>query len=295
MPKVALGKPALSTPASFKRHFNGGVKLEVFESEIAGKGLRTLERLNAGQLLGFYGGPTFASLEAWEQSGRTDPRYLLGIGNGSFIDGKHSRLGKVNHSCDPNVTMLPAVLGDEATVAFLTKRPVEAGEELLLDYLITANGDVDLSQWVCRCGAPTCRGWMYHPDELAAARARPAASNDEAASEVANDAAPDGPASNYVADDQVVPEVDVLEGDIVYWRDSLWMTKVKRGVTVPLLPIVDGRPVASFEVMQRVDLREEEVVHSGFNFYGYGGLERGLPDPGARQAFAFRDRCGSSP
>ncbi len=162
---------SLGTPSAFKKHFSSPVLLEVFDSPIAGKGLRSLEPIKAGQLLGFYGGQRFASMKEWEESGRTDGRYLFSAGDGSVIDGKFARLGKVNHSCEPNLTVLPAALGSEPVIAFLAKRDIASGEELSLDYLISSDAP-DLTKWVCNCGTSKCRGWMYHPDLLKKASPR---------------------------------------------------------------------------------------------------------------------------
>ncbi len=55
----------------------------------------------------------------------------------------------VNHSCDPNV-------GYDGTDAIVALRPIAGGEELRMDY-----GTFSFSfdhEFVCRCGAPSCRG-----------------------------------------------------------------------------------------------------------------------------------------
>lgn len=160
----------LSNPTSFMKHFGRLVATEVFDSPIEGKGLRSVANLNAGQVIGFYGGKKFPSAQVWADSGATDGRYLFYIGNGEVIDGKRSKLGRINHSCEPNTAAVPVVIGDQAEVMFLTQRAVAAGEELTIDYNIhDPEGDkADLSKWVCRCSTPQCRGWMWSPETLAA-------------------------------------------------------------------------------------------------------------------------------
>ena len=59
-----------------------------------------------------------------------------------------------NHSCDPNLW-----LADEVTV--VTRRPVEAGEELTIDY---ATMTVVPWEMECSCGAAACRGVVTGED-----------------------------------------------------------------------------------------------------------------------------------
>jgi uncharacterized protein len=59
-----------------------------------------------------------------------------------------------NHSCEPNLW-----LADEVTV--VTRRAVEAGEELTIDY---ATMTVVPWQMECSCGAPSCRGVVTGED-----------------------------------------------------------------------------------------------------------------------------------
>ncbi|RLS76374.1 MAG: hypothetical protein DWI03_09305, partial [Planctomycetota bacterium] len=42
-----------------------------------------------------------------------------------------------------------------------TIRPVEPGEEILIDYSWPADAAIP-----CRCGATSCRGWIVDPAEL---------------------------------------------------------------------------------------------------------------------------------
>lgn len=81
---------------------------------------------------------------------------------------------------------------------------------------------------------------------------------------------PEGIIPKYTAGDRLTPDLDVIEGDIVRHDGKLWMARVKRGVTVPLAPIIDGKPQVSADSVIRVDLRENDVRHTGANVYGYG-------------------------
>lgn len=57
----------------------------------------------------------------------------------------------LNNSCDPNAYL--HTVDDEVRV--VARRPIRAGEEVTIDYLINTHGG---SSWRCRCGADRCRG-----------------------------------------------------------------------------------------------------------------------------------------
>jgi len=57
----------------------------------------------------------------------------------------------LNHSCEPNACLHT----DEDEVGVVARRPIQAGEEVTIDYLINTHGG---SSWSCRCGANRCRG-----------------------------------------------------------------------------------------------------------------------------------------
>lgn len=57
----------------------------------------------------------------------------------------------LNHSCDPNAYLYTV----EDEVRVVAHRPIQAGEEVTIDYLINTHGG---SSWRCRCGANRCRG-----------------------------------------------------------------------------------------------------------------------------------------
>jgi SET domain-containing protein len=87
----------------------------------------------------------------------------------------HAPFRYVNHSCEPNCDfdffdLTPA--GDSPTqrhVFLLALREIKPGEELTIDYNWSADTAIP-----CRCEAPTCRGWIVTPDQLATVTARQA-------------------------------------------------------------------------------------------------------------------------
>ena len=58
----------------------------------------------------------------------------------------------INHSCEPNLRAAVS----RRRLYLLSLRPIESGEELLLDYRITREGP----RLVCHCGAASCRGYL---------------------------------------------------------------------------------------------------------------------------------------
>jgi SET domain-containing protein len=103
-----------------------------------------------------YTGERIGRAEAYRR--RLRPHiYLFWVGPRRAIDGAIGGSGAefVNHGCEPN--LVARVRGGRVTLVSL--RPIAPGEELLLDYRIT--GDVP---WIaCRCGSPSCRGFMNLP------------------------------------------------------------------------------------------------------------------------------------
>ena len=70
----------------------------------------------------------------------------------------------LNHSCDPNCEIFYWFEEDsnvqEDRLWLQTIRPIEAGEELLIDYCWPADAAIP-----CRCGTNLCRGWIVDPAE----------------------------------------------------------------------------------------------------------------------------------
>ena len=76
------------------------------------------------------------------------------------VDGNDARF--INHSCAPNCEAI-----DERKRIFIEAiRDIAPGEELTYDYAYERDGTED-DEWeriyVCKCGAPTCRGTILAP------------------------------------------------------------------------------------------------------------------------------------
>lgn len=93
-----------------------------------------------------------------------DSSYVMELPSGRLLD-PAAPLRFVNHSCDPNCEIFYWEAGEgevqEDRLWLQTIRPIEPGQELLIDYSWPADAAIP-----CRCGAPTCRGWICDPAEL---------------------------------------------------------------------------------------------------------------------------------
>jgi SET domain-containing protein len=87
--------------------------------------------------------------------------FLFGLSDGRVIDG--SRGGNsarwLNHACAPNC----GTIEDRGRILIHTLRPIEAGEELFIEYLLATDDPLDedvRAQYACRCAAADCRRSM---------------------------------------------------------------------------------------------------------------------------------------
>ena len=93
-----------------------------------------------------------------------DSSYVMELPSGRLLE-PAAPLRFMNHSCDPNCEIFywEADEGEvqEDRLWLQTIRPIEAGQEILIDYSWPADAAIP-----CRCGAATCRGWICDPAEL---------------------------------------------------------------------------------------------------------------------------------
>jgi uncharacterized protein len=136
----------------------------VRRSSVHGKGVFAMRPLAAGECVLEYRG----ELTSWREAVRRHRRegvaghtFLFGLSDGRVIDG--SRGGNssrwLNHACAPNCETIE----DDGRIFIHTIRPIEAGEELFIEYLLTTDdpSDEDVrAQYICRCAAADCRRSM---------------------------------------------------------------------------------------------------------------------------------------
>jgi hypothetical protein len=65
----------------------------------------------------------------------------------------------INHSCQANCETRE----EDDRVWITSIRNIAAGEEITYDYCLYDGGE---DEAVCNCGAKTCRGTMYSPEEI---------------------------------------------------------------------------------------------------------------------------------
>lgn len=155
---------------------------EVRRSSIQGLGGFATRRIAKGERIIEYTGERIPDEQADERyddekMGRHHT-FLFSLGDGTSIDaavnGNEARF--INHSCAPNCE----AVNDGGRIFIEALRAIEPGEELLYDYAYERGGDPDDDEdleeiarfYVCKCGAPTCRGTILAPQKPKKKRAR---------------------------------------------------------------------------------------------------------------------------
>ncbi len=137
--------------------------VEVRQSDIHGLGVFALVALPKGSTLGHYDGKRYSARQIAKVDWNEKLTYLFGLSDGSTIDGGQggNATRHLNHACAPNCE---AVEEEDARgkllVRIVTLKRVRAGEELFIDYCLTADASAQPDDYACHCGARTCRGTM---------------------------------------------------------------------------------------------------------------------------------------
>jgi uncharacterized protein len=126
--------------------------LSIRPSKIHRWGIYALERIPPRRKVIEYTGERIGRRETKRRGDERELHYLFTLNSYWCIDGSVGGSGAefINHSCEPNVE---ARIVCEHIIYF-SKRWIEAGEELLIDYRF----DKDMETVPCKCGAPSCRG-----------------------------------------------------------------------------------------------------------------------------------------
>jgi hypothetical protein len=148
--------------------------IRVAPSGVHGLGAFATRDLPAFSLLGLYEGRRYSPEEIAAREWDDQLTYLFKLSSEETIDGAKggNATRHLNHACDPNCEAVEVY--DDAgqlVLKFQTIVSVEAGEELFIDYCLTADDGSPASDYLCRCGSPNCRGTMLGPDEALGADA----------------------------------------------------------------------------------------------------------------------------
>lgn len=133
--------------------------LIIRSSPIHAAGCYTSSRIPKGSRVIEYTGPRITKELADQLYENSPTTYLFGLGNGKMVIDGHGTAMFINHSCDPNCETDE----QEGRVWITALRTIAPGEELTYDYNLY-DGDDD--EATCNCGAKSCRGTMYSPEEV---------------------------------------------------------------------------------------------------------------------------------
>lgn len=126
-------------------------RLSIRESGIHHRGVYAEEPIPPGRKVIEYTGEKISRRET-KRRGEGSLTYLFTLDAYWTIDGSVGGSGAeiINHSCDPNLRS--SIL--KGHILYWSRRAIEAGEELTVDYLFTKQ----MPRVPCLCGARDCRG-----------------------------------------------------------------------------------------------------------------------------------------
>ena len=126
-------------------------RLFVRRSQINGKGCFSLVALPARKKFGEFVGEKISAREAKRRIARGGKISICELDHRWSIDASRSGAptAYINHSCTPNSFSRIA----QGRIYFHALRPIEAGEEITLDYTPSQHPGRP-----CTCGSPGCRG-----------------------------------------------------------------------------------------------------------------------------------------
>lgn len=164
--------------------------LQVFQTDLKGWGLRTLEFIPKGRFVCEYAGEILGSSEAQRRIHLQtihDSNYILAVREhvsqgqvlATFVDPTHTgNVGRfLNHSCAPNLLMVPVRIDSMVPkLALFAAKDILPGEELCYDYsgrfLNRSDGedkdglDNGKLRKPCYCGAKSCTAFLPYDSSL---------------------------------------------------------------------------------------------------------------------------------
>lgn len=154
-----LGNLDCGNRALSKRRF---VKCQPKRERGKGWGLVTLENVPQNKLVQEYMGEVINEKEKENRlsSWNCDHNfYVMALSRGFYVDAReyanYSRF--INHSCAPNCKVVSINVKGNLRNGIYSIRDIQAGELLSYDYHFDTKQE---DRFICRCGAPNCRGTM---------------------------------------------------------------------------------------------------------------------------------------
>ena len=152
--------PNLNNPAS------SVLSITVAPSGVHGFGAFATRPLPAQAVLGVYEGQRYSPEELATKEWDQQLTYLFSLSSDETIDGAEggNETRHLNHACSPNCEAFEEY--DESgrlVLKFQTIQPVEAGDELFIDYNLVVDEESSPLDYPCRCGSADCRGTMLAP------------------------------------------------------------------------------------------------------------------------------------
>ncbi|CAM9964050.1 unnamed protein product, partial [Choristocarpus tenellus] len=135
-------------------------KVEVFETDGKGWGLKVTEPVMKGQFIGEYVGEVITRRELDKRMiscAGLRKLYMMQLGDDTYLDAKKKGgLARfVNHSCEPTCRLELWTAGGKLRCAIFALKDIPAGEELSFDYEWQKHELRPPTK--CLCGATTCR------------------------------------------------------------------------------------------------------------------------------------------
>ena len=134
--------------------------LMIRSSAIHAAGCYTTTSIKKGARVAQYTGHPMTKLKADRAYQDSVLTYLFGLGDGKIVIDGHATAMFINHSCAANAETREL----RGKVWIVATRDIDAGEEITYDYCLYDGGEDEAT---CNCGAATCRGSMYSPEESA--------------------------------------------------------------------------------------------------------------------------------
>jgi SET domain-containing protein len=133
-------------------------KYKIKKSNIDNKGLYASKNIKAKEIVIHYKGKLVTKKEV-EKNPKFDNDkaiYLFNVNNRYDLDGdfEYNDARLINHSCNPNCE----VDGKGLKLWIFALRDIKKGEELSYDYGF--GYDKDYKQFICKCGANNCVGYI---------------------------------------------------------------------------------------------------------------------------------------